>query len=179
MAKNRVKREPVVQPLDQSIKLIPLTQKQVTVVDASRYEQLDEWNWCALWNPAMKNFYAVRRGRPGEPKFIYMHAVIAGTEHGHTDHRDRDTLNNRKENLRKATSSQNGGNREKQRNNTAGFKGVFRNKSGWMAKIAVRGQQIYIGQFHDSQSAAAAYNKAALEHFGEFARLNHLPSPDV
>lgn len=168
MAKYRVKREPVVQPLDQSIKLIPLTKGQVTVVGAKDYEFLTQWNWSALWSPLGRCFYAVRRGKRGT--FVYMHSVLTGAKQ--TDHKNRNTLDNRRVNLRPSTSSQNGGNREKQANNSSGYKGVFRNDFGWMAKIAVSHKQIYLGQFRDKESAARAYDAAALEHFGEFARLN-------
>jgi hypothetical protein len=171
MTKYRVKREPVVQPLDKSIRLIPLTKGQVTAVDAADYDFLMQWSWTALWSPAGRCFYAVRRG------FIYMHTAL--TNNPQTDHISRDTLDNRRANLRCATSSKNGANRIKQRNNTTGFKGVFRNGSGWMAKIAVNGTQIYLGQFHSPTEAALAYNKAAVKHFGEFARLNHLPVSDI
>ena len=58
MPKLRVKRHAVTQPLDQSYRLIPLTQGQNAIVDVEDFEWLDQWNWCAQWTG--RHFYAVR-----------------------------------------------------------------------------------------------------------------------
>lgn len=88
------------------------------------------------------------------------------------DHRDGDGLNNRWRNLREATSAQNSANRRLSRNNTSGAKGVsWRTDLGkWKATIEVARRRRHLGFFVDKADAAAAYEAAAMEHFGEFAR---------
>ena len=171
MAKRRVYREPVVQPLDKSIKLIPLTRGQVAIVNATDYDWLNQWNWCAWWCKDTRSFYARRLD-------FYMHSVIAGTSR--TDHKNGNTLDNRRDNLRGANGSQNQANRKIGINNCSGYKGVSQADSGrWRSRIMVNRKEISLGRFDTPQQAAYAYNQAALKHFGEFARINHLHSADV
>lgn len=91
------------------------------------------------------------------------------------DHKDRDNLNNRIENLRAATGLQNARNYTKPINGkTSIYKGVCFNKSEnkWRAQINVNKKRTLIGRFITETEAAAAYNKSALEHYGEFSNLN-------
>lgn len=108
----------------------------------------------------------------------FLHCVIAermGLDvSNEVDHEDMNRINNQQNNLRSATHSQNQINSKKQKNNTSGFKGVSWHKATkkWQARIQVRGKKIYLGLFNDPEDAARTYDKAALKHFGEFARLN-------
>jgi HNH endonuclease/AP2 domain len=88
------------------------------------------------------------------------------------DHRDLDRANNRWDNLRRATLSQNAANRRRQRNNTSGFKGAhLHGKSGrWRAVIRKDGRGYYLGSFTTPRAAHEAYMAAARDLFGEFAR---------
>lgn len=167
--KLNVKRHVVVQPLDKSIRLIPLTQGQNAIVNASRYEFLMQWNWYAVWNIYTRTYYAVRV--VGD-KAVFMHNAVMGKTGVLHDHRNKNTLDNRMENLRECTVSQNGANRDKQVRNTTGYKGVFKNHSKWIARITVMNKRFHLGNFSNKESAARAYDAAALVHFGEFARLN-------
>lgn len=84
------------------------------------------------------------------------------------DHKDRDRANNRPDNLRLATKSQNSANTAKRRGN--GPRGVAKvvGCERWAAKIAVNGKQIYLGIFKSPEEASSAYEKAAREIRGEF-----------
>jgi len=87
------------------------------------------------------------------------------------DHRDGDPSNNRWENLRRATQSQNCANRRRHKNNACGFKGVTRMRSGrWKAIIYKKARKHDLGLFATPQEAHAAYVAAARKLFGEFAR---------
>ena len=87
------------------------------------------------------------------------------------DHINAIRTDNRIENLRVATNSQNQFNRGKQRNNTSGYKGVFLQKGRWMAKIGYMGRPIVIGYFASKEDAYKAYCEEALRLHGEFAKL--------
>jgi hypothetical protein len=87
------------------------------------------------------------------------------------DHRDGDPSNNRWDNLRPATVSQNNANRRPNRNNKSGFKGVVRHRIGrWCARIKKNGRRYHLGSFATPEEAHAAYVAAARKLFGEFAR---------
>lgn len=60
MPKRRMKRHAVTQPLDTDYRFIALTQNKNAIVDASDFESLNEFNWCAQWHQDSHKFYAVR-----------------------------------------------------------------------------------------------------------------------
>jgi hypothetical protein len=95
------------------------------------------------------------------------------------DHINGDKLDNRRANLRVATKTQQRQNQRVTRRNTSGFKGVSRISSTgrWRARIKVSGRQMPCGVYATAESAALAYDAAAREYFGEFARLN-FPNPE-
>lgn len=77
---------------------------------------------------------------------------------------------NRLENLRLATASQNGINRRATLPNTTGFRGVIRHRDKWVAQIKIDGRRLGLGTFDTPEAAHAAYVDAARLHHGEFAR---------
>lgn len=104
-------------------------------------------------------------------KSYYLHKMILKTELK-GDHKNGNKLDNRRDNIRPATNSQNMMNRGKTCANTSGYKGVFKNKSLWMARIKVDGKPIYLGSFTSREEAALYYDIAAKKHHGNFANLN-------
>lgn len=79
--------------------------------------------------------------------------------------------------VRTATPSQNGANASKWSKKTSSkYKGVYWNTgcNKWLAKIGVNRKRIHLGVFIQEADAAKAYNKAAIEYFGEFAKINEL-----
>jgi hypothetical protein len=106
-----------------------------------------------------------------------MHRFILGVTDPtqEVDHRNGYGMDNRRENLRLATRSQNGANRRKTARKTSSrFRGVFwcKGKEQWQATVKLHGKQIILGYFSDEKDAARAYDVAAVEHHGEFANLN-------
>lgn len=160
------------------VKEILLTQGYVALVDDADYEWLLQWNWCV---DVIRNTpYTKRRlgiSEPGAPGHISMHRQIVGAKAGQpVDHRNRNTLDNQRGNLRVCTRSQNQGNRKKQSGGSSRFKGVHWHKRDktWRAAISRDGNTVHIGTFDDELDAARAYNVAATEHFKEFALLNEV-----
>ena len=89
---------------------------------------------------------------------------------GQIDHVDRDALNNKWDNLREATASQQMGNTDLRPNNTSGFRGVAwaPNNNKWRAAIGRNGKLTYLCYFDDIEEAAAVAASAREEFFGEF-----------
>ena len=90
------------------------------------------------------------------------------------DHINGNRSDNRIENLRWCTSFENSCNKKKQENTSSSFKGVSWDKSRdkWMSYVFVDKRMKFLGYFTDEEDAARAYDKAAREHYGEYAKLN-------
>lgn len=105
-----------------------------------------------------------------------MHRLLIYVPPGfEVDHINRNGLDNRRANLRTCTKSENAANREKVGGDTSSkYKGVHRRADSgkWMARIKVNGRRRSLGCFYSEEEAALAYNVAATEEFGEFARVN-------
>lgn len=156
------------------MKLITLTRGLVAKVDDEDFDFLNQWRWYATPNKD-GTFRAQRTEKSdGRKKTITMSRLILRMPEGSglVDHRDLDTLNNQKDNLRRSNKSLNGANRLANDNNTSGYKGVTWHKLAkkWLSQITVRGTRLYLGLFTDPAAASDAYYQAAKEHFGEYAR---------
>lgn len=106
-------------------------------------------------------------------KEVKMHRYIMGITEPkiHIDHINGNGFDNRKENLRIANNSTNHMNQKVRVDNKSGYKGVREDGKKYIARIGRNGQKT-IGRFETKEEAAEAYDTAALELFGEFARLN-------
>jgi len=94
----------------------------------------------------------------------------------HEDHINGNGLDNRRENLRLCTRSENRRNSQKQSGCSSGFKGVLKHKDGrktpWVATICLKGNKKRSRVFKTEIEAAQWYDEMAKEHHGEFAKLN-------
>jgi hypothetical protein len=167
-------RVQVTQPADPSYRLIALTHGQVAIVDAEDYPELAQFNWHASWNTCTQSYYARRNvWINGKTKHVWMHRLVMRAPDGlRVDHRDHDTLDNRKAGLRLATPRQNAWNQGKRQNNNSGFKGVsFHKRIGkWAAQINDFGVNRHLGYFGTPDEAAEVYREAATRLRGEFFR---------
>jgi len=159
------------------VKRIPLTQGQEAIVDDEDFQRLNKYNWRARWDEHAHTFYAQRHttNNSGRRTTIRMHReVLRASLAEMVDHKDRNGLNNQKENLRRATRSQNQANTRKKSGCASRFKGVSldRRDGRWYSRIKVEGRTLQLGRFDSEREAAVAYNRAASKHFGEFALLN-------
>lgn len=138
------------------------------LIDKEDYDKVKEYKW------GLSGKYV------SHSVLGYLHWFILGIEKPEDreiqmDHRNMNTFDNRKCNLRVCTRSQNGGNINKRRDNTSGYKGVFRSsKNNWRSQIGVEGKLYYLGVYPTKEEAALAYNIAAEKYFGEFARPNQI-----
>ena len=162
------------------MKEILLTQGFAAIVDNEDYEELSRLKWhCSTRGNRPGHLYAVRRqsAKSGKRGKMRMHRVIMNAPDGmEVDHIDGDELNNQRANLRVCTRKQNGRSRGKHVAKTSRYKGVYLDKvSGkWRAIIQPDGGAKGLGAHGTEREAARAYNKAAIEEFGTFARLNEV-----
>lgn len=164
------------------VKRIPLTRGVFALADDADYEWLNQWKW------RLTGRYVVREQRISEVagltretrKKVQMHrAIMEACAGQQVDHINGNPLDNRRENLRVASRSQNQHNKgsivlRKGKPTSSIYKGVAWNKRkrGWWVAIAVNRKSIFIGVFKDEIEAAKAYDEAAKKHHGSFARLN-------
>ena len=89
------------------------------------------------------------------------------------DHINRNPSDNRIENLREATLTQNQGNRKQDHRNKSGFRGVVWNKrrAKWQAQIGINGKSKYLGIFDTAEEAYLKYCQEAEKHFDGYANL--------
>lgn len=155
-------------------KRIQLTRGKYTLVDEDDFDWLSQWKWRYNGKYAEAS-YAEKDGVVFER--ILMHRLILQPPEGlQTDHKNLDKLDNRKENLRACSISQNSANKAKCTWGKNKYKGVRKrtNAFGWYARIKKDGKFIYLGRFEKEDDAASAYNNAAIKYFGEFARINEI-----
>lgn len=152
-------------------KQIELTQGQVAIVDDDDYEWLSQWKWYAYLSKHTHSFYAARNGvKVPFHGTIYMAREIMKTPKGMVcDHINHDTLDNRKENLRNVTNSQNLMNRKgAASNNKLGERCIRKEKKGFRVQVKVGGKYVYDKYFSSIEAAIVARDKALKQHHGEF-----------
>lgn len=146
------------------------------IIDSEDWDKVRVHRWVLLQSKTIKGFYV--RSANSRIGGILLHRLILGLNNPEilVDHINHNTFDNRKYNLRECSPSKNLQNRGKQRNNTSGFKGVSWHvvKKRWISYIGFNNKKIYIGLFEDKILAAEAYNKKAVELFGDYAILNKI-----
>jgi hypothetical protein len=150
-----------------------------TIVDSPDYYRFGCFKWYLAASHKGK-FYALRGARVGseETKIVRLSREIMQAPKGIlVDHRNGDSLDNRRENLRLATRCQNMQNAKKRKNKAATssqFTGVYFDKcrSLWAYILRANGKVVATGRFPTEIEAARARDAAAIKYHGEFARLN-------
>jgi hypothetical protein len=151
---------------------IKLTQNQYAIVDQEDYEKLNKYKWYA--KRCINRFYAHKRNEAGVN--VSMHREIMKPIKGYcVDHKDGDGLNNKRDNLRIVTIAENNYNKSKSRRTLSSqYKGVSIDKrtNKWRVIIYYKYRKIHLGMFDDEIEAAKAYDEAAKELYGKYAKLN-------
>lgn len=152
---------------------VELTRGYSALVDDADYDWvIAAGSWSA--RPSGRTVYAQRSVRkPGGGQTTQsLHTFLTGWPY--VDHENGDGLDNRRANRRQATHPQNMGNKRLYGNSATGFKGVTRRKRDgrYQAQIQAAGVHKHLGYHDTPEDAARAYDAAALELFGEFARPN-------
>lgn len=169
-------RPEIEQPMDHSIRHIPLTKGHFSIVDADDAPFLSMYSWHSVSRKGSRTIYAKRNklAMHNETKRMAMHEVIMARPAGMSiDHINGNGLDNRRCNLRVCTHAENSRNTRHRSDNTSGHKGVrFQKSSGnWVAEISAAGVRHYLGSYAEKSQAVAAYQAAAAEKHGNFARV--------
>lgn len=153
---------------------LKLLNGNVSLLDDDDFTIYSQWPW----KQEVNGGYVTRKvGSHASRVTIYLHKEIVKHHYGwsqEADHKDRDVLNNQKENLRPATRSENAMNQAVRVDSTTGYKGVYydRSRIAYVARIWFRGKKIWIGRFRSATEAAKAYDHYAKAYHKEFAFLN-------
>ncbi len=157
------------------IAYVPLTKGYEAIIDAADVPVVAGYVWHAREKRRKDGgVRSVHAGaKPDGSNYVHMHRLLCRADPAlEVDHRDGNGLNNRRDNLRVATTSQNQMNAAVRSDNSTGVKGVYwdepRKKFG--AQIWARGKKLSIGRFETLEAAASAVASTRKELHGEFAR---------
>lgn len=157
-----------------NIAYIPLTKGYEAIIDAADVSLVERWNWAARVKP--NAVYAFRTSqRNGKKSDIKLHRfILSAPADLDVDHINGNGLDNRRENIRLATPSENMRNRGPNCRNTSGFKGVSFHKltAKWESRIWSEGKQVVLGYFDTPELAHDAYVEAARRYHGAFAKAS-------
>ena len=151
------------------MKTIYTNKKIAIIVDDCNYEFLNKYTW----HITRKGYAATcMREENNKNKKIFMHRLVLMPVSGKfVDHINGIKLDNRMENLRMCTLTENNQNSRSDRNPSSKLRGVHFRKDTlkWTAQISVCGKRIRLGDFHDKYQAHEAYKSASIKYHGEFS----------
>jgi hypothetical protein len=139
--------------------------KCIVMIDKEDYEKVKDYKWSTT------NINRVASYKVGLLSRFVMGITDPKIE---VDHKFHNTLDNRKKYLRPCSKSENQANAYIRLDNISGYKGVMlypQNKK-WTSQVRFNKKCLNLGYFNTKEEAAKAYNKKAVELFGEFAFIN-------
>jgi hypothetical protein len=156
---------------------IRLSKERVATISPEDHAYLSQFAWHAVkMRHGYYGYRTIQRRRGGtHPCGMHIDVArrmgLAPTRHCQIDHINRDTLDNRRENLRSATPSQQNCNQDLRRDNATGVKGVSFNKhvGRYEAYVAINGKRRFHELFDTLEEAASAVKEARKRLHQEFA----------
>ncbi len=162
--------------------------KHTIIIDTEDWDRVKEYKWRIFAAACHRYPYAITDvphpaggtkacGRARRTALYLHHAVIGKPQRGMVaDHINLHGLDNRKDNLREVTYAQNNQNMRSAKNSASKYKGVswHSQHKKWQAAAGRRRSHTHIGYYACEHEAALAYNKKALELWGEHALLNNV-----
>lgn len=139
------------------------------IFDKEDYNKIKNFCWRKSKKGYAETTVPIEEKSKYKKKYLFAHNLIL--ENIGIDHINKNRLDNRKLNLRMASSSENGKNKKVYKTNTSGISGVVWNKKNkkWIAKICYNYKQKFLGSFNNLEDAIIARLKAEKEYYGEFA----------
>ena len=155
---------------------IKLTRGKYAIVNVEDFEWLNQYKWHCSYHGYAKRAVYKRTGKGRRQVEIYMHKLLCPVPDGMiVDHINRNSLDNRRENLRAATQKQNVWNRKfiRKRGKTR-YNGIRwdKNKEKWQVRLTINGRRKSFGYYADEIEAAKVYDRVAKKYRGEYACLN-------
>jgi hypothetical protein len=143
-----------------------------TVISLSDFERVKLFpnKWYAYWEKDISNYYVRAHLKISKRKYttIPLHRWILDAPDGLlVDHKNHDTLDNTRENLRIATAGENNQNlKGAKRNNQSGIRGVrfIKTSKKWDARFQVNKKPIFVGTFDTKEEAEKAIIAARKDH---------------
>ena len=142
-------------------------------IDYEDYKLVCNYSWNQIKNQEYLGAYYIKPN--GTVTKIKLHRLILGLIDNEdsekmVDHINHEALDNRKENLRIVTNSQNQMNRTKTSLNTSGERGVYWHKktNKWQANLQINGKLLYLGLFDNKEDAVLARKNAEVKYFKEY-----------
>ena len=155
--------------------LVPLYDRDGSIADYTLIDVAD-LAFVLCWRWHLSNGYAARSARPASTGHVLLHRELLGLVPGdgqEGDHRNRNKLDNTRENLRSGAHSQNMQNLASYRGGSSSLRGVdWAARLGkWRARIRVAGKLKHLGYFNSEEAAGACASaaRAQLHPFSEDA----------
>ena len=142
------------------------------IVDEQDFDKIKDYKWSSIFCGKAKSPYAVSSHFG---KIVYMHRIVMGAKSDQfVDHIDGNGLNNSRENLRFATTSQNNMNQCKRSDNTSGHKGISwcPDREKYQVYINIDRKRKSLGRYKTLEEAIYVRDQAVKSHYGEYAREN-------
>lgn len=144
------------------------------LIDEEDYERVKAIDW-HFKNQNGYIYFRKRIWKNNKGVTVLLHRYIMGISGAGqiVDHISRNTLDNRKCNLRICTRQENSRNCKNMNTNKSGYKGVGfkKDQNKWRARISFNNKSIHLGYFDTPEEAYEAYCKASKKYHGEFGRI--------
>lgn len=152
------------------------------IIDDEDFERLSKFTWTInSFQTVINRWYQIKERNRWHSEAVSLASEVMCKPRVMHDHINRNPFDNRKENIRECTVSQNSINKPKQLGFTSKFKGVSWDKDSkkWFSKVQCKRKQYALGRFITEIEAASAYSKKAIELYKNFAILNLDPDGNV